>query len=260
MADANQGPMIRVLGFKTTYERLPVKGGVLDDNLDEKGFQLDDKGKRVMDLFEVDWVSYAPSHSPVNTMTWERVKHLEVTEEMLRGEETQKLNLMKLRWEQIKVAYDAWKSGNEVPVNGTPLGAWAGVTSEKAEVLRRFSIRTVEEVARLSEGQLEKVPLPGMRDLRKQASLFLETRGAAEAAAREAERDEEIAALKAQLADTNEKFSAAMDLLSERVAEPKGSIDDLRAELDSMGVKYHHKAGADTLRALLAEAKQEKAA
>jgi hypothetical protein len=83
MAENNQDPMIKVLGFKTTYERLPVRGDVLDEDLDPKGFRLDAKGKRIMENQEVDWVSYAPSHSPINTMNWERIKHIEITDEML---------------------------------------------------------------------------------------------------------------------------------------------------------------------------------
>lgn len=251
--------MIRVLGFKTKYERLPVKGDPLDENIDERGYKVDAKGKRVMENVEVDWVQYAPSHSPVNTATWERVRHVEVTDEMLRGEETEKLKLMKLRWSQIAPAYSAWKSGNELPVAGTPLAAWAGVTAEKAEVLRSYKIRTVEEVARLAESQLERIPLPGMRDMRKQAALFLEGKDKAEAAVREAERDAVIAALQAQLAENNERLSAAMDLLDEKTrGEP--TIDDLRAELDDLGVTYHHKAGVATLKGLLADAKADKEA
>lgn len=259
MADINQGAMIRVLGFKTTYERLPIKGGPLDEDLDDKGFKIDAKGKRLMENVEVDWVLYAPSHSPINTVNEERVKHLMVTDEMMRAEETEKRKLMSMRWSQIEPAYDAWKAGHEVPVNGTPLAAWAGVTSEKAEVLRRVSIRTVEEVAALSEGQMEKIPLPAMRELRKQAGIFLEGKGAAEAAAREADRDRQIEVLMAQNADLNEKFSAAMDMLADK-AEEGPTIAELRAELDGMGVRYHPNAGVETLKARLAEHKQSKAA
>lgn len=250
---SDESMLIRVLKFKTGYERLPVRGGPLDENLDERGFKLDAKGKRVMENTEVDWVLYAPSHSPVNTGTWERIRHLEVTDEMRRGEETEKLKLMTMKWSQIEPAYKAWKSGNELPVAGTPLAAWAGVTAEKAEVLRRYGIRTVEEVSRLSEGQMEKVALPGMREMRKQAAIFLEGRGAAEAAEREAERDAEIENLKRQLQETQQQFSAAMDLLSEKAEEP--TIEALRAELDALEIPYHHKAGIPTLKSLLAEAK-----
>lgn len=262
MAETNAAPMIKVLGFKTTYERLPVRGGPLDDNLDEKGFRLDAKGKRVMENQEVDWVSYAPAHSPINTMNWERVRTLRVTEEMLKGEVTEKLTIMKMKWDQISPAYDAYKSGHEMPAHGTPLAIWPGVTPEKAEILRRYGIRSVEEVGSLVESQLEKIPLPGMRDLRQSAKIFLQNQGAAEAAARETERDNEIASQAAQIADLNERLSAAMELLERATAPQKGgeNVDDLRAELDALGVKYHHKAGAETLKALLVEAKQGKAA
>lgn len=252
MAENNQDPMIKVLGFKTSYERLPVKGDVLDENVDDKGFRIDVKGKRIMENQEVDWVSYAPAHSPINTMNWERIKHLEVTDEMLSGEVTEKIRLMAVRWDQIEPAYRAWKSGHDVPVSGTPLAAWAGVTAEKAEVLRRYGIRTVEEIAQLAEGQLEKIQLPGMRALKKEANIFLEGRGAAESAQREAERDATIATLEERLREQDERMAAMMDLLEQKT-NPSAEIDGLRAELDRRGIKYHHKAGADTLRALLSD-------
>jgi hypothetical protein len=252
MAENNQDPMIKVLGFKTTYERLPVRGDILDENVDDRGFRLDAKGKRVMENQEVDWVSYAPAHSPVNTMNWERIKHIQITDEMLSGEVTEKIRLMAVRWHQIAPAYAAWKAGHEMPVAGTPLSAWAGVTAEKAEVLRRYAIRTVEEVAKLAEGQLEKIQLPGMRDLKKSAQLFLDGRGAAEAAERETERDSTIAALETRLREQDERMAAMMDLLEQKT-NPTSEADQLRPELDAKGIKYHHKAGVDNLRALLTE-------
>lgn len=260
MAEITQDPLIKVIGFKTTYERLPVRGGPLDDDLDAKGFKLDAKGKRIMENMEVDWVRYAPAHSPINTQNWERVKHLEVKESMLEGDITEKIRSMKVRWDQIEPAYRAWKAGHEAPINGTPLSAWPGINPDKAEALRRYGIVTVEEVSRLVESQLEKIQLPGMRDLRRSAALFLENRGAAESAARETERDNEIAELKAQLAENNDRLTAAMELLEQQTAPaPADDVDELRAELDRQGIKYHHKAGAPTLKALLAEHQQEAA-
>jgi hypothetical protein len=260
MADLTQDPLIKVIDFKTTFERLPVKAGPMDDNIDIKDFKIDAKGKRIMEMQEVDWVLYAPAHSPINTQNWERIKHIAVSDEMLQGEVTEKLRSMKVRWDQVAPKYQAWKAGHEVPLTGTPLAAWPGVTPEKAEVLRRYTIRTVEEVRDLVESQLERIQLPNMRDLRKAAGIFLQGRGAAEAAERETERDNEIAALKAQLTETNERFAAAMDLLEAKTAPdaPGSELDHLRQELDRKGIKYHHKAGVETLRALLEE--QSKAA
>lgn len=47
--------MIKVIRFKTEYERLPVKGDPLNDTVDDRGFKLDAKGKRIMTMQEVDW-------------------------------------------------------------------------------------------------------------------------------------------------------------------------------------------------------------
>lgn len=258
MAEISQDPLIKVISFKTTYERLPVKGGDLDDEIDVRGFKVDAKGKRIMSMQEVDWVKYAPAHSPINTQNWERIKHLHVTDEMLSGDITEKLRAMKVRWDQIEPAYLAWKSGHEVPLYGTPLGAWPGVTPEKVEVLRRYGVRTVEEVRDLVEVQLEKIQLPNMRELRKAAGVFLENRTAAEAAERETARDTEIEALRAQLQETQDRFSAAMDLLEQHTQPrtPGSELDQVRQELDRLGVKYHPNAGLETLKARLAEHRQ----
>lgn len=44
---------------------------------------------------------------------------------------------------------------------------------------------------------------------------------------------------------------------AEPEATPEPTVDELRAELDAMGVKYHHKAGAAKLAEILAAAKAE---
>lgn len=253
--DINASAMIKVLGFKTSYERLPVKGEPLDDNLDERGYKLDAKGKRIIENVEVDWVHYAPAHAPLTASTWDRIRHINPNEMESTPKSKDKLAYMKMKWACIEPHYEAWKKGHEISINGTPLGMWAGITAEKAEVLRRYGIRTVEEVAALVETQLEKIPLPAMRNLRREAVAFLENRGASEAAARESARDEEIAALQAKIDDQNERMAAMMDLLEQQAgkAAPADELSQLRAELDAKGIKYHHKANADTLRGLLAQ-------
>ncbi len=213
-----QLPQVRVLGFKSTFEVLPVKGNALNDDVDNRGYLLDKKGNRVKKLQEEHWVSYSPSHSPLNTVNTERVR-LMIPDPDRMGEDTdgEKLRFMTHRWAQIEPAYEAFKEGREIPINGTPLSVWSGISTEQAEVLRQHSLRTVEEVRDLSEGQLERVRLPNMRDLRQQAKLFLENTGAAEAAAREQEKDKIIEAMA-------ERMAAMEALLEERTA-PKGKKD-----------------------------------
>jgi len=258
MAEAKTGgrPFLKVLGFRTTYDKIPVKGDPLNDTVDEKGFKLNAAGKRVMEVTETHWVKFAPLGGTSSTINEERIRHIEVTPAMLDQEPDDKLENMKLKWAAIEPEYEAWKSGHQMPVNGTPLGAWAGMTAEKAEVLRRVGIRTVEDVAYLSETQMEKIQLPHMRVMRREAVLFLENRGAADSAAREVERDREVANQALQIADLNEKLQAAMELLEKATNPQQDAADELsslRAELDRRGIKYHHKAGVDTLRGLLNE-------
>ncbi|WP_189350074.1 hypothetical protein [Mesorhizobium sp. M1E.F.Ca.ET.045.02.1.1] len=164
-------------------------------------------------------MTYSPSHSPLNTRTTERVRHL-LPDPSLMGEDQdgEKLRFMTARWNQIEPAYEAFKAGREIPLNGTALAAWSGVTPEQAEVLRTAGIRTVEEVRDLPDGQLDRVRLPNMRDLRKQAGLFLANSDAAKAAEREAAKD-------AQIAELVER-QAAMEAMIEELTKPKGKAKD----------------------------------
>jgi hypothetical protein len=208
-----QLPQIRVLGFKSTFEMLPVKGDPITDEVDRLGYKLDAKGNRIRELQEEHWVSYSPSHSPLNTATNERVRHM-IPDESRMGTDTdgEKLRFMTHRWAQIEPAYEAFKNGRDIPLSGTPLGAWNGIIAEQAEVLRQSGIRTVEEVAELSESQLERVRLPNMRDLRSQAKLFLENSDKALAAKREADKDAMIEAMSERM--------AAMEELLEQATKP----------------------------------------
>lgn len=210
--------MIRVLGFKTTYENLPIKGDPLNDDVDVKGYKLDKKGNRIKELQEEHWVTYSPAHSPLNTINTDRVRTMiPDPERMGSDEDGAKLRFFTYRWNQIEPAYKAFKEGREIPINGTPLSAWPGITQEQAEVLRQHALRTVEEVRDLKDGSLEKVRLPNMRDLRQQAKLFLENNDAAKAAAAAAEKDRIIEELLSR--------TASLEALLDSKTEPKAKKD-----------------------------------
>ncbi|TIS05763.1 MAG: hypothetical protein E5X09_20610, partial [Mesorhizobium sp.] len=103
-------PLIRVIGFKTSYEKLPVKGDPVKEKCDTKGYKLDASNRRILELQPEDWVTYSPSHSPLNTRTTERVRHL-LPDPSLMGEDQdgEKLRFMTARWNQIEPAYEAFK-------------------------------------------------------------------------------------------------------------------------------------------------------
>lgn len=113
-------------------------------------------------------------------------------------------------WLAVKPSYDAWKTGQEIPIDGTPLDAWHGLTRKQAEALRTAGCRSVEEFAGLTDNEIGRVMLPDVRGLRGRAKAFLEARDRdAPVAAALAQRDAEIEALKKALADLMDRQDAA---------------------------------------------------
>jgi hypothetical protein len=132
--------------------------------------------------------------------------------------------LARMRWEIIGPAYKAWKAGQDIPVNGTPLAAWSGITPEQAEIVRSFGLRTVEEVAAATDGIVSKVQLPGMRDIRDNARLFIESADQNKLAAQMAEKDREIASMRADMEELRQMLIEAS-----KAAEPELNADGSEA-------------------------------
>jgi hypothetical protein len=147
-----------------------------------------------------EWVEFSPAHDPIGTVNVERVKNLIPPIGGIKNDDMQtKIGLMAMRWAQIEPHYNAWKSGQEIPLDGTPLAAWSGVNPQQAEVLKARGIKTVEAVRDMSEGILSKVQLPNVRGLRDLARVFLENKESSDMAVKMARKDEEAAAMKSQL-------------------------------------------------------------
>ncbi|WP_181169252.1 hypothetical protein [Mesorhizobium sp. B2-2-2] len=245
----DQEPIIRVISFKTTYEVHPKRGSdPLNDTVDEKGFLLNDKGKRIMENIAVDWVTYAPAQSPLSTQNTERVMSLAPGRK--GGTDGA---FMKARWAQIEAAYLAWKNGQDIPVNGMPLSAWPGVNSGQVDVLRHYGIRSVEEVRDLTDSQIERIRLPNMQDVRKQARLFLENTSASISAQREAEKDAQLVAMQERLAEMEKLLDQKTAPASKETDTADEEVTELRAELDAKGIAYDKRWAAPKLRAALTD-------
>ncbi|MEQ1672139.1 MAG: hypothetical protein ABL893_14875, partial [Hyphomicrobium sp.] len=135
-------------------------------------------------------------------------------------------------WNQVKPHYDAWKQGNAVTVEGTPLGAWPGVTPEQVTVLKANGFRTVEEISQASDGALVRIQLPNARNLVEQAKAFLAAADQGKLATELASRDAEIARLR----EGQEEMARMMkELLADRDKPRRGrppksaSEDDMEA-------------------------------
>lgn len=104
-------------------------------------------------------------------------------------------------WPMIEPAYKAWLKGQEEPTTGTALAAWPGVNSAQADRLKLMHIRTVEDVAAMTDADLEKVGM-GARAMRDKARAFIQAKqGDAQIAAALTERDATIADQAAQIAE-----------------------------------------------------------
>lgn len=161
-----------------------------------------------------DMVEYAArdaideSGNPRST-TWARITQIMPPDHIENDESGLKIGYMRAFWDQIGPAYERWKANDELPVDGTPLGAWPGVNADQADALRGVGLTSIEAVARVSEDVLSRPPLPNMREIKRQAQLWLDGRG--------------DAALQARLAELEEQNAAMIAMLEEQTAaKPKG--------------------------------------
>jgi hypothetical protein len=168
--------MIRVLQFKTEYRT----------------------GKD-----PVDWVLLSPVGADFQkTQTWQRVAKIRPPADV---DDTVRNSLgyqdMEAKWSIIGPAYDAWKQGEALPDDGTPLSAWSGVSPEQAKFLHSLNIRTVEEVRDMGESTVEKLRWPNSRRLPELAKAYLEGESGADKDARIAEMEAQIAAMAEMMAE-----------------------------------------------------------
>lgn len=121
-------------------------------------------------------------------------------------------------WPIVEPAYRAWLKGQEEPTTGTALSAWPGVNSAQADRLKLMHIRTVEDVAAMTDADLEKVGM-GARALRDKARAFMQAKqGDAQIAAALSERDATIAEQAREL----EELRATVETLAAKAGlEPK---------------------------------------
>lgn len=143
-----------------------------------------------------DWVLIAPTGEAFErTQVWHIVETLRPNGK-LQGDMAAR---QEARWRIIEPAYEAWKRGEEVPENGTPLAVWPGITADQAKFLKAKGILSVEQVRDMSDSTIETLPFPGRRELKKLAGAFLEAQKDADLAAKNAELQERIAAMEEML-------------------------------------------------------------
>lgn len=149
---------------------------------------------------EVEYVEWAKKGTNSSTKV-EKIAHLKK-----RGAQGQ----INPAWPVIEPYYDAWKKGQEEPTTGTPLSVLPFLTKGQVEHYRLLNIRSAEDLARVSEGDFERMGM-GARKARDQAAAYVQAKqNEAVVAAHMAEVKEENAALKAQI----DELTKAMNQLT----------------------------------------------
>lgn len=109
--------------------------------------------------------------------------------------------------EKYRAAYEHWKRGEEVPVEGTALANWGSITPAQLQNCKSIHILTVEDLAMANDEATRRLGMGGLQ-LKQLARRFLD------ASAGPGKLVEENRALQAQLKDA----LLRMESLEKRVA------------------------------------------
>lgn len=102
--------------------------------------------------------------------------------------------------EKYPMAWARFQSGQSEAVEGMPLKDWAQVRSSQVKEAEYFGIRTVEQLAAVTDTNIQKMGM-GFLELRRKAQTFLSAMSGADPVAQAEENQrlrEDLATLKAQ--------------------------------------------------------------
>jgi len=195
------------------------------------------------------WVEYEyqkdGSHKEHEMVEWQR-----------RGTQNQETNMEKIarlkklspsgkpcpEWRILEPFYDSWKKGQEMPVDGTPLGAWPHATQDLIGALARYNIKTVEGIAELEDHAIGRIQFPGFRKIVDMARAFLKNKQDAAGVIEELlQKDAVIGVLKTEVSDLTseiEQMKAMMAALQKGMAAPSAAPKRFLDEPDGDYVEF----------------------
>lgn len=217
-----------VHGFTTDYQRQPAVYRNTPAVVDLEGRVIKEAERQLLSeerTVEVDWVEYSPSGQEQLSRIKRRVVDMLDIPPLEDVQDVAAVTAHE-RKRLIEPLYKAWKGGQDMPVSGTPLGAWPGINQSQAEHIKLAGIRSVEDLATASESQLLKIRLPNQRDLRDMAKRFLAASGQQAEAANIARVEAENAALKEQMAEMRAILMSMQAQIGKAAAPDAGDASD----------------------------------
>lgn len=74
----------------------------------------------------------------------------------------------------IENGYNAWKNGQEIPLEGVPIKTWPSITTEQRDRIIRANVLTVEQLAIANDQALNTIG-PGAVALRDKAKFYMQS-------------------------------------------------------------------------------------
>lgn len=139
----------------------------------------------------VEYALIGPRGATNKTLTPWRIKDLQRTLPPEHGAPS--------LWDHVKPMYEAWKAGEAAPSRGTPLAALGSLTEEDIDGLHLNQIRSIEELAHITDGQLPEIRIYNLRSKRDQARAWVDTADTRNTASELATLREQLATLQAAL-------------------------------------------------------------
>lgn len=140
-----------------------------------------------------DMVEYGPIGQAGRTHVCERIDVLSRVQKVSGVNPS--VQAARIMWDFIRPRYEAWKANQELPETGTPLAAWNHLTQAQAEILRVNGVRSVDDVALLTDTHIHRIPIPNLRSIIEAAKKFIDSKDVNKFTAQMAAKDEMIAAL-----------------------------------------------------------------
>jgi hypothetical protein len=156
-----------------------------------------------------DMVEYGPIGQGARTRAVERIDILSKANKVAGANPASMA--AQVLWAHIKPRYEAWKGNQELPETGTPLAAWNHLTPTQAEFLRTNGIRTVEDVASLTDIHIQQFKIHNLRSIIEAAKRFVDVADVNKFAGEMKAKDEQLAAANARIDQMAEMLAKLME-------------------------------------------------
>jgi phytoene dehydrogenase-like protein len=127
--------------------------------------------------------------------------------------------------EHYEKLYEAWKAGNDAPVDGTRVQDWPSITPAQVDQLKHAHCLSVEDLAAANEGMLSRIGMGG-RALKQKAQAWLDSANNTGKAAEELQSLRILTEEQSETIETMKAKIAALEAAQNVQKSPRKKKDD----------------------------------